>query len=89
MKVNSYRLNQLIQQDIVKEVIKLPEQPKYEEDKIYWCGYWQQYYTVNNAEYERHGKHDHLKSVTITWEDGRTGTHCTSLDNKHDYELVL
>jgi hypothetical protein len=88
-KVYDYRLNQLIQNETVKDVIKLPEQPKYEENKTYWCGYWHEYYTVVNAEYEKHGKHEHLKAVTVEWKDGRIGTHCTALEQKRDYELIL
>lgn len=84
-----YRLNKLIQQGIVEEAVKLPKNPKYEVNKTYWCGYWQQYYKVINTDYEKHGKYEHLKSVIVEWEDGRTGTHCTSLDEKYDYELIL
>jgi len=89
MNVNSYRLNQLISNGTVKEVKSLPKCPLYIVGKIYWCGYWQKYYTVLDVDYEKCGKYKHLRSVAVRWEDGEIGKHCTSLDSIRDYELTL
>lgn len=89
MNVNSYRLNQLINNGTVKEVKALPKYPLYVVGKTYWCGYWQKYYTVIEASYEKCGRYQHLRSVSVQWEDNEAGTHCTALDNQRDYELIL
>lgn len=89
MKVNSYRLNQLINDGTVREVIALPKFPLYVVGKVYWCSYWQKYYAVMETNYEKHGRYQHLVSVTVQWEDGETGKHCTALDGLRDYELIL
>ena len=93
-KINSYRLKQLVENGTVKKVISLPEwNPLYLIGETYWCGYWQKYYTVENVNYSAHllqGKpYMRLKDVTVVWEDGKKGTHCTDLDAKRDYRIKL
>ena len=82
----NYRLKQLIKANTVKAVYKLTDKSVYEVGKYYWCGYWQKYYKVLAVGYKDYG---YPKSVTIRWEDGRVTTHCTSLDSKKDYELIV
>ena len=88
----SYRLNQLINNGTIKKVIELPQNPLYLKGETFWCGYWQKYYTVidaNYAPYLSKGKvRMHLNNVTIKWEDGKIATHCTTLD-KRDYRIIL
>lgn len=67
--------------------IELHKNAIYEEGKTYWCGYWSQWYKVLNAEYVTHRNYKELVSVTVQWQDGRIGTHCTALDPWNDWEL--
>ena len=64
--------------------VKLPKHAKYEEGKIYWCGYWQKYYKVEKVTPIYEG---YSQEVTVLWEDGHRTTHSTSLDSCKDYEL--
>lgn len=89
MEVRNFRLKQLIEQGTVKQVIPLLKCSKYEVNKTYWCGYWHKYYTVLAVDYVKYGSFDHLKSVKIRWEDGTEREHCTALDTRYDYEIVL
>ena len=43
---------------------------RYEVGAIYWCGYWQEYYTVIGMD---------GRQVRVSWEDGEEATHSTSL----------
>jgi hypothetical protein len=63
--------------------IQLWKNSKYEKGKTYWCGYWCKYYRVLDVTYEQ----GRLKSVTVEWQDGHKGTHCTWLRWESDWEL--
>lgn len=54
------------------------ENPVYEVGKIYWCGYWHQYYKVLSVE---------DRNVVVRWNNGRITSHCTPIDGRYDYEL--
>lgn len=81
----SYELRQQMHLGAIKEVFPLKVNSKYEKGKSYWCGYWQQYYTVIEVVYSTNG----LKSVTVLWQNGEQTTHCTNLDSKKDFEIKL
>ncbi len=51
---------------------------RYEAGAIYWCGYWQKYYTVIGVD---------GRQVRVRWEDGEEATHSTSLNPALDYQL--
>lgn len=85
----SYRLNHLLKNGTVAEVIPLSKYAKYIKGETYWCGYWQQYYTVIDVCYEKHGKYSLLKWVQVKWEDGKETKHCTQLDTNRDYIIRL
>lgn len=87
MRKPSWDLNKAIKQYGFTPV-ELPSDAIYEADKTYWCGYWQKWYKVLSATHERHGKYNHLKNVTVQWQDGHIGTHRTSLDPMRDWELI-
>lgn len=89
IKIDSYRLKQLIADGTVKNVIKLDRFPKYLKGKTYWSGYWQKWYKVLSVEIDRTVKPNRMKSVTIQWEDGRLVNHCTRLDSDRDFEIVI
>ena len=79
-----------LKQEIEKEGFKpvqIAKDSKYEKGKRYWCGYWQEWYDVLAVEYDKNYSWC-LISVTVKWQDGETGTHCTQLDPRWDYELV-
>lgn len=50
----------------------------YEVGATYWCGYWQEYYTVIEVDGRR---------VKVCWEDERETVHSTSLNPTLDYQL--
>lgn len=84
----SYGLNQLLKCSNI-QVKELPKNALYEKGKIYWCGYWQQWYKVIHVVYDySHNNCPLLKSVTVEWQDGSTGRHRTRLDSLRDYELL-
>lgn len=87
MQTYSYELKKAIEKYgfIPKE---LPKNAKYEARATYWCGYWSKWFKVLEAKYKRYGKVEHLSSVTVQWEDGKIGTHQTSLDVFHDWKLL-
>lgn len=94
MEINSYRLKQLIENGSVKKVIPLPKyNPLYLVGETFWCGYWQKYYKVLDANYSPYlikGKvFMRLDSVTVEWEDGRHSTHCTELNPTRDFRLII
>ncbi len=86
IKIYNYKINKLIREGIIKEVVKLSTNSKYEKNKSYWCGYWDQYFTVLSVEYR---KDNHLRYVSVRWEDGRETTHKTELNPSRDYEVVI
>ena len=65
---------------------ELSADARYEAGKIYWNGYWQKYYEVIEVEYSDNT--NRLQFVTVRWEDGRVGQHCTPLDINRDWELT-
>lgn len=90
----SYELDKLIENGTVKKVLKLPKNPLYLKGETFWCGYWQKYYTVIDANYTpimgRNNKiFFRLKEVTVKWSDGKTTTHCTELNPLRDYRIIL
>lgn len=44
---------------------------------VYFCGYWQQQYTVLAIT-------EDLRWIRIQWDDGRIGTHMTPWDARRD-----
>ena len=68
--------------------LPLTKDSKYTPGKRYWCGYWEKWYDVLAVEYDKEYPW-RLKNVTVKWQDGRIGTHCTQLDPRGDYELAL
>lgn len=50
----------------------------YEAGAVYWCGYWQQYYTVIKVD---------GRQVKVRWEDEKETIHSTSLNPALDYQL--
>ena len=50
---------------------------------IYRSGYWNKNYTVTAIEITD----GTAWTMTVSWEDGRTTTHCTPWDNKRDTVL--
>lgn len=95
------KLEKLLDEGIVKEVIELNKYSKYKKGNFYWNGYWHQYYKVLNYVLDDHKdkygnivfRNDkpikRLKSVTVKWQDGRITAYCTCLDPLHDYELIM
>lgn len=81
-----YRLKKLIRDGIIQKIEKLSDNSRYEVGQYYWCGYWSKWYKVENAEYDSDG---FLKYVSITWEDGTSGEHCTRLDVRKDFLITL
>jgi hypothetical protein len=65
---------------------ELAPNARYEAGKTYWCGYWQKHYEVIEAEYDNNT--GRLKSVTVKWDDGKIGQHCTLLDTRRDWLLI-
>jgi len=57
---------------------------RYKIGSVYWNGYWQKWYKVVNVVYSNNS----LQSVTVKWEDGKDGKHCTPLDINRDWELI-
>lgn len=47
----------------------------------YFCGYWRLRYKVISIA-------ENFSSITVLWEDGRTTTHATPWDNRHDKVLL-
>lgn len=90
----SYELDRLVANGVVKKVLKLPRNPLYLKDEIYWCGYWHKYYKVLDAHYTPVMGLNHkvifvLKEVTVKWADGKISAHCTQLNPLRDYRLIL
>jgi len=67
--------------------IPLPPNAEYQKGRTYWCGYWSRWYQVINVNYQGAEKNRELVSVTIRWQDGTVGTHCTPLHPAWDWEL--
>jgi len=65
---------------------ELPKGTKYEVGKVYYCGYWQQTYTVL-ALVENTGDWRGW-SVTCKWQDGHINSHSTSLQHGKDFEVL-
>jgi hypothetical protein len=57
----------------------------HEVGKTYYCGYWQQTYTVIDA--KEGGCFGW--SVVCKWQDGETNCHSTSLIPGRDFEVIL
>lgn len=55
----------------------------HEVGKTYYCGYWQQTYTVIKAVENEHGW-----AVVCKWQDGSTNSHSTSLIPGRDFEVI-
>lgn len=89
--MDSIRISWNLKQAITKHGFTpkpLTKNSLYEVGKIYWCGYWGRYYKVLAVEYDHAYKFPVLKFVTVEWEDGHIGTHCTRLDPYRDYKLI-
>ena len=83
MKNIPYELRRQLQQGKWNTAIPVKADDKYQVGQWYWCGYWHKAYKVLDVEYSG----CHLEYVTVLWEDGTKGTHCTSLDPRFDYRL--
>lgn len=75
--IYSRRLTQLVQE---KRFVpyRLVAPYCHEVGAIYWCGYWQKYYTVIEVD---------SRQVKACWEDGTETIHSTSLNPTLDYQL--
>lgn len=89
MKILSYNLRKKLKEGKFKSAVPVTQKDKYKVGQWYWCGYWQKAYKVLHAEYYTIQGRSFLDSVTVEWEDGSTGTHCTRLDPGHDYKLYM
>ena len=69
-------------QDIPKKVNKFGG---HEVGKTYYCGYWQQTYTVLEAKEVSDWRG---WSVLCKWQDGKTNSHSTSLQPGRDFEVI-
>lgn len=88
-KMIDYKLKKLLNQGKYKSAIPVKKSDKYIVRQWYWCGYWHQVYKVLEVNYKTiHGK-SYLQNITVQWEDGKIGTHCTSLDYQRDYKLTI
>lgn len=88
-KALPYLLRKEMEQGKYKSAVPVTKTDRYKPDQWYWCGYWHQAYKVLEANYQAIQGRLHLKNVTVQWDDGKVGTHCTSLDSDHDYKLYL
>ena len=82
-------LQELMSQGAVKHVFQLGRYPKYYTGQYYWCGYWKYIFKVLKVDIDHSHKPAHMKSVTVLCDNGKTVTHCTSLDNTSDYLLEV
>ena len=89
MRSLPYELNRVMKQGKFKSAVPVIKKDKYKVGQWYWCGYWQKAYKVLQANYYTVQGKPYLESVTVKWEDGSTGTHCTRLDPGHDYKLYM
>lgn len=74
----SYTLDKLVKN---KKFVpyRLHENSKHVKGRIYWCGYWDNWYKVLDI--------DNTGLVTIKWSDGSIRKHRTSLNHFRDFEL--
>lgn len=84
-----YNLKKSLEQGKYKSAILVTKADKYIPSQLYWCGYWHQAYKVLESHYKTVQGKLHLQSVTVQWDDGVIGTHCTQLDCKKDYKLEI
>lgn len=84
-----YDLRKSLEKGKYKSAIPVTKADKYTPGQWYWCGYWHRAYKVLESHYKTVQGKSHLQSVTVQWDDGRIGTHCTGLDYKRDYKLGI
>ena len=79
-------MKEIIENRTGLQLKELDKNPKYEIGKTYYCGYWQQSYEV--LDYTENTGDWRGWSVTCKWDDGHINDHCTSLNNKYDFEVI-
>ena len=84
-----YRLKKLMAEGKIKSAEPVKTSDKYVVGQNYWCGYWNKTYKVIDVCYENIQGHLFLSSVTVEWEDGTVGTHCTRLNPRGDYKITM
>ena len=57
---------------------------KHEKGKTYFCGYWNKTYKCIDIIQDK----GFGEAYVVVWDDGRTVTHATKLDIKHDFEVI-
>lgn len=82
-----YDLRKSLRKGKYKSAVPVSKADRYTAGQWYWCGYWHKAYKVLQASYYTVQGRLYLESVTVEWEDGNTGTHCTRLDPRRDYKL--
>ena len=80
-------MKQIIENRTGLKLKELNKNAKHEMGKTYYNGYWCDTYTV--IDYTENTNDWMLWRATCEWSDGHITTHCTSLDYRYDFEVIV